>query len=115
MIEFIKINEEIKKTLGLDLTENVVLVKKDSNVIGFGKINKHDCSKTYIFIETEYRGNGFGKLLFKKILEEYKNIGFSDISINFSNDNIIVKKIVTGAKGIPISVINNNVTYVIPL
>lgn len=115
MIEFIEIDEEIKKILGLDLSENVVLVKKDSNVIGCGKINKQDCGKTYIFIETEYRGNGFGKLLFEKILEEYKKIGFADISISFSNDNIIIKKIVTGAKGIPVSVINNNVTYVIPL
>ncbi|MDD4547644.1 MAG: GNAT family N-acetyltransferase [Bacilli bacterium] len=115
MIEFIKIDEEIKKILGIDLSENVVLVKKDSKVIGCGKVNKEDCSKTYIFIETECRGNGFGKLLFNKILEEYKNIGFADITISFSNDNIVIKKIVTGARGIPVSVVNNNVTYVIPL
>lgn len=115
MIEFIKVEDEIKQILGLDLSEIIILVKKDSDLIGCGKVNKNDNSKVCLYIEEKHRGNGYGKTLFNKLLEEYKKLGFEKISICCANDDIVIKKIVTDARGVAISNVQGNVTYVIPL
>ncbi|MDD2238433.1 MAG: GNAT family N-acetyltransferase [Bacilli bacterium] len=114
MIEYLKPLDEIKEILNLERSNIVILVKKDLNIIGLGKINLNSLDG-YLLIEKSYRGNGYGKDLLYQLIDEAKKIGLEHMYISCSNDDYIIKKIVLEVKGVHISTNNNEVKYIIPL
>ena len=54
--------------------DKYLLIDEQKNIIGISTINDSlNFNKIRINILDDYRGNGYGKLLFQKTLDEYKN------------------------------------------
>jgi len=116
MINIRKANESVIETLNLpvEFIEIYELVKDDT-VIGYGVINQDVRNMITIYILEEYRGNGYGKILFDMILEKIKGLGHKEIYLTFDKNNIMMKKIVLAKSGLEISIDNDKVTYVMPI
>ncbi len=113
MITFEKNNNELVRFLINEKNSESYVLKKENSIIGYGKINKAEDNKIEIFILPEYRGNGYGKILFKNLIDKINNLDF--ISITFDNNNIIAKRITEGFGGKQDSLVNGVVRYIIPL
>lgn len=88
---------------------------KGDQPLGFGTINKDKENALFIFINKEQRGNGYGKELFLKMLEETKKMGCNKVKIKFSKENIPMIKIAEGSKGKKVSEDQENIKYVFSL
>ena len=84
---------------------------KDDRPLGVGTINKDEENQIYIYIKQELRGNGYGKILFSKMMDEAKK----EVKVTFPKDNIQMVKIVDDNGGVQQSTNNNQVKYVISL
>ena len=119
-LELTKVNKEeyyIYKEI-TDLTDvyQFYLLKQNNMIIGFGKINNEDIeNKVEIYILTEYRGNGYGKHLFGKLLEQLKKENIKDISVFIDTTDIVQRKIVEDFKGILVCKSKDKSKFVIPL
>ena len=90
MIKLEKINGKPK--LDREYEQYYKLIK-DNEEIGYGTINKDQENAFYIFINEEQREKGYGKILFSKMLEESKEIGWTEPKITFEKENIPMTKI----------------------
>jgi len=115
MIEFGKMNMMEKQSLKLNLADNLYVLKLDSKIIGYGKFNDNYNNRIDIYIEKAYRGNGYGKLLFSRMIEEVKTLNVHDINIIFDKRNIQMKKIVSGFGGKLISIDDDMIKYILPI
>lgn len=88
---------------------------KDNQPLGFATINKDKENSIFIFINKEHRGNGYGKILFSKMLEETKNIGYDEVKITFSKENTPMMKIADDNGGKQASSDADSVKYVFKL
>ena len=100
MINLIK---ETGENLQPEKYETCYKLVKDNQSLGFGTINK------------EQRGNGYGKILFSKMLEETKKMGYDKVKITFSRKNEPMLKIATDNGGQQTSFDEDSVKYVFPL
>ena len=116
MINIRKANKSVVEFLNLpvEFIEIYEMVKDDS-VIGYGVINQDIRNMITIYILEEYRGNGYGKILFELIIEKIKELGYKEIFLTFDKNNIMMKKIVVAKSGLEISIDNDKVTFVIPV
>lgn len=115
MINLEKVDKRIEEILEVVDYEDIYKLVKDDKIIGYGTINKDKENYIYIYIEELSRENGYGKLLFSKMLEEVKKANFKEIKVVFRRDNIQMLKIVSGVGGVHISSKEENVQYVIPI
>ena len=115
MIELIKVDKNI------DLISEVIDYKyifkfvKDDKIIGCGTINNDTESNIFIYIEEELRGNGYGKLLFSKMLLETQKLGYKEVKLKFTKENIQMLKIVKHHGGLHLSTNADAEKYLIPL
>ena len=116
MINIRKANQSAIEFLNLpvEFIEIYELVE-DNTVIGYGVINQDIRNMVTIYILEEYRGNGYGKVLFEMILEKIKELGYKEIYLTFDKNNIMMKKIIVAKRGLEISIDSDKVTYVIPV
>ena len=119
-LEFVKVNKEeyytYKDITDLSQVYQFYLLKQNNMIIGFGKINNDECeNKVEMYILTESRGNGYGKFLFGKLLEELKNEKIKDISVFIDTKNIVQRKIVEDFNGILVSKDKEKSKFIIPL
>ena len=112
MINLIKENGENLQPEKYDYCYKLV---KDNQLLGFGTINKDKENALFIFINKEQRGNGYGKILFSKMLEETKNMGYDEVKITFSKENEPMIKIVDDNGGQQTFADEDSVKYVFPL
>jgi len=112
MINFIKESEEL---IHPEKYEYCYKLVKDNMPLGFGTINKDKDNAIFIFVNKEQRGNGYGKILFSKMLEETKNIGYDEVKIKFSKENIPMLKIATDNGGNKTSEDADSVKYIFSL
>lgn len=110
MIKLERVNEKVK--LDNECEQYYKLIK-DNQEIGYGTINKDKENAFYIFINEEQRGKGYGKLLFSKIIEESKSIGWSEPKITFEKENIPMIKIAVDNGAVLFSSDGAMVKYVI--
>lgn len=115
MIDLIKVDKKIEKILDIVDYELIYKLVMDNRVIGYGTINKDKENIIYIFIENELRGNGYGKYLFSKMLQEVKNIGYKEAKVVFKTKNIQMLKIVKNEGGLHLSTNEGNEKYLIPI
>lgn len=87
----------------------------DNQPLGFATINKDKENALFIFINKEQRGNGYGKILFSKMLDETKKIGYNEVKITFSKENIPMIKIADDNGGNQTSSDEDSVKYVFSL
>lgn len=115
MIELIKIDKKVDAILEIVDYETLYRLVKDNKTIGLGTINKDKENGIYIYIEENLRGNGYGKILFSKIIEEVKKKGLKEIRVTFNKENIQILKIVHGNRGVHLSTNKEKVKYLIPI
>ena len=115
MIELIKVDKQIGAILKIVDYKSLFKLTKDNKTIGYGTINKDEKNLIYIFIEENLRGNGYGKILFSKMLEEIKKEGHKDIIVQFKINNIPMLKIVENNGGLNLSTEEGIFKYLIPI
>lgn len=108
MCHLLKTDEENLHSEKYDYCYKLV---KGNQPLGFGTINKDKENALFIFINKEQRGNGYGKILFSKMLEETKNIGYNEAKITFSKENTPMLKIATDNGGKQIQSDEDSVKY----
>ena len=113
MIEIVKSDKRIEEILKIVDYKYIYKMVKDEKVIGYGTINKDQENVIYIYIQEEYRGNGYGKILFHKMIEETKKEGIREIKLIFKRNNIQMLKIATNVGGLHLSTMEENVQYLI--
>lgn len=84
---------------------------KGNQPLGYGTINKDKENTVFIFINKDQRGNGYGEILFSKMLDETKKIGFNEVKITFSKENAPMLKIATNNGGKQISSDEDSIKY----
>jgi N-acetylglutamate synthase-like GNAT family acetyltransferase len=59
------------------------VIEKDGDITGFYGVltEDYETSLEYFFIEPKYIGHGYGKLLWKHLIENCKNLGLKEFSI----------------------------------
>jgi len=114
MINLIKV-EDIKPNLQIGDYDYCYKLVKDNQGIGYGTINKDTDNKLFIYIDKQERGNGYGKILFSKMLDETKNIGYQEVKITFDKENVPMQKIAEDNGGRQISSDGDSIKYVITI
>ena len=111
MITFDMIDDEFSEFLSSSGNE-VYVMKKDGEILGYGKINSDIRNRLQIFIFPEYRGNGYGKILFGKLVDLFGN---SDpIYLTFMNNNLRALRIASKFGAMHKDIVEGVSTYVIP-
>lgn len=115
MIHLIKIEKEIDPNYQIGEYDYCYKLLKDNQGIGYGIINKNQENQVFIFIDKQQRGNGYGKILFSKMLKETKNMGYNEVKISFEKENIPMQKIAKDNGAKQISEDKNNIKYIISI
>ena len=115
MFKLIEGKDTFEKALPSVNFDQCFKLLKDDRPLGVGTINKDEENLIYIYIKQELRGNGYGKILFSKMMDVAKKKGFEEIKLTFPKDNIQMVKIVDDNNGIQQSVIDDEVKYIVPL
>ena len=63
----------------LDRGETVLVAQIDRRIVGFGSLQANEIQMFYIL--PAYQARGIGKLLFRRLLEEIRDAGFSDAEL----------------------------------
>ena len=99
-----------------DSCDKYIFVNDKKDILGIATIdNSVKVNKIKISILDEYRGNGYGKMLFQKLIEEYKS-NYNDINLRFEvNDENRINSILYRFGGINISNNNGKLLYILPV
>ena len=115
MIELINGEDTFEKALPNVNYDKCFKLVKDGRPLGVGTINNDKENQIYIYIKQELRGNGYGKVLFSKMMEQAKKEGYQEVKVTFPKNNIQMIKIVNDNGALHLSTNKNKVKYVIPL
>lgn len=115
MLEFKLLDYKLNEEIYVKDNSLVYILEKDHQIIGYGFLNNKKKNKIEILIKDEYQSNGYGKVLFEKMLEELKEIGDRDVKLTISKDNYKIKNIIKLFNGILLSNYNGKEEYLIPL
>lgn len=116
-MEFVKLKKEVLDDINIDIKNcnEVYYLKDNTNIIGIGLINLKKENIIDFYIKEKYQGNGYGKILFKNLLEKLKEYNLKEITLKIPKDNIKITKIVEDFQGLHISTNKNILEYVIPI
>lgn len=92
---FYKIDNKVLNDFNLKENDNAYILENEKNIIGYGIITFDSNNIIEIFIKEEFRGNGYGKYLFGKMLEELKKENYKDIKLTIKKENYRIKNIIT--------------------
>ena len=95
-------NEELNflgKILDLNVSGKNYAFKNGEKTIGYSRINDVEEDNIFIYIKEEYRGNGYGKELFRLSFEKMQK---NEIILNISKQNIQMQKIIENYQNIKI-------------
>ncbi|MCI9110412.1 MAG: GNAT family N-acetyltransferase [Bacilli bacterium] len=115
MFEFSEMDIFQKQSLKLNMADNIYVLKLDSKIIGYGKIIDDYNNRIEIYIEKNYRGNGYGKLLFGKMLEKVKTLNIRHIYVTLDKKNVQMIKILSYFNGKHVSTDDDTLKYIVPL
>lgn len=117
-MEFVKVDRNFGENLfqyELALNHDVYLLKNDK-ILGYGFIMNSQKDTIYFHILEEYRGNGYGTMLFHNLLEVVKkSLSYKDIELSVRKDDLRSKRILEGCCGVEVLEKDNKVFYVVPL
>ena len=102
---------------GLNIKENyeVYALEKNNIIIGYGILTENNDNKIEIFIKEEYRGNGYGKYIFGKMIEELKKEKYKEIKLTFKRDNYRIKNIIIYYGGLQLHTNEIEENYILPI
>ena len=97
--------------------DKIYVLKNDNDFIGYGKIilNQDNKDILYFMIKPEYQSNGYGTMLYEKLLQVLKDNNYKDIVIHISNDNIKAINIINKFRNIHTTTIKGISEYIVPI
>jgi len=115
MIELVKVNKKFEPNLNIGEYDSCYKLVKDNQGIGYGTINKNKENELFIFVDREQRGKGYGKILFSKMLDKTKEMGYKEVKIAFEKENTPMVKIANENKATPIPTDEDKIKYIIKI
>lgn len=84
-------NNELKnKHTSIGEYTNYYSIYDDNKCIGFSAINKDSNSMIYIYVEPNYRGNGFGTKMFSEMVKLFDD----SIILTVETNNVVMNRII---------------------
>lgn len=116
MEKLIKIDNENYPEFYNEKVDKYIYVNSDRDILGLITIdNSRECNKIKINVMDEFQGNGYGKIIFQKALDEYK-MKYTDKNLRFEvNDESRLNNILCEFGGVNIANNNGTLVYVLPL
>lgn len=116
-MKLIKVTTDNYPNLFNEESDNYIFVNDNKDIIGKASINDSvKMNKLKISIEDQYRGNGYGKDIFRQLLEEYKTNYKDSSDLRFQiNDENRFNNILHQFGGINISNNNGDLVYILPI
>ena len=116
MERLIEINSENYPEFYNKNIDKYLFVSSEKDILGLITIdNSQEYNKIKINVMEEFQGNGYGKIIFKKALEQYKS-KYSNESLRFEiNDESRLNNILCELGGVNIANNNGMLTYILPL
>jgi len=110
-------NIRFKKMYNIDIPPNIdIYLLQHLNIIGYGLIKDTQNNPLTIYINKEYRGNGYGQKLFQDLINIIKEKNkYKDITLTTNKKDIYINNIIKNNGGIEISEEKNKVLYTIPI
>ncbi len=98
MIRITESDEDVKKKFRVEPLK-VYEISNENGVVGYGTINKDDKNLLTVYIDKEHRGNGYGKRMFHSLLKTAMDMGYEDVNVMVTNENIPMQKILNDVNG----------------
>ena len=116
MEKLIKIDDENYPELYNEKIDKYIYINSNNDILGFVTIDdSQKFNKIKINVMEEFQGNGYGKIIFKKAIEEYKG-NYKNNNLRFEiNDESRLNNIICELGGINIANNNGMMIYVLPL
>lgn len=116
MEKLIMINNENYPDIYNEKIDKYIFVNADKDILGLITIDDSRIfNKIKINVMEEFQGNGYGKMILKKALEEYKN-KYSDKNLRFEVKNESrLNSILCELGGVNIANNNGTMVYILPL
>lgn len=116
MEKLIKINSENYPEIYNENIDKYILINSQKDILGVLTIDDtQKYNKIKINVMEEFQGNGYGKFIFKKALEEYRT-KYTDRNLRFEiNDESRLNSILCELGGVNIANNNGTLVYILPL
>lgn len=116
MEKLIKVTNENYPDIYNEKLEKYILISNNKDIIGFTTIdNNAKINKIKVNVLEEYQGNGYGKYMFKRVLETYKT-NYNEENLRFEvNDKSRFNEILSQCGSINIANNNGTLVYILPL
>ena len=116
MEKLIKIDNENYPEFYNEKIDKYICINSDKDILGFVTIDDSQTSnKIKINVMEEFQGNGYGKMIFKKALNEYKE-NYIDRKLRFEvKDESRLNNILCELGGVNIANNNGTLVYILPI
>ena len=116
MEKLIKIDNENYPEFYNEKIDKYIYINSDKDILGFVTIDDSQIfNKIKINVMEEFQGNGYGKTIFKKALDEYR-INYTDKNLRFEvKDENRLNNILCELGGVNIANNNGTLVYILPL
>lgn len=85
----------------------------DGKIVGYARLENIENNPIEIYVLQQYRGNGYGTVLYKNILAELKKSNLKDFKTSIDKENYIMTRILEKNGALKISTINGINLYII--
>lgn len=115
--------EEFEKTIPNKIEEGTLIyVLKEKDILGYGFIKKVSKNPICVYVLDKYRGNGYGTILFRNLLDVIKKNSIDEelqdkkeIYFTLSKEEGRIHRIIRRSGGMVVFEDGNSVSYVLPL
>lgn len=116
MEKLIKIDNKNYPDFYNEKVDKYIYINANKDILGIVSIDdSKQSNKININIMDEFQGNGYGKIIFKKAIEEYKN-KYEEKKLRFEiKDESRLNKILSELGGVNIANNNGILVYILPL
>lgn len=112
VIDIKESNDDIKKEFRVEPVK-AYEIYDENELVGYGTINKDDKNLLTVYIKEECRGNGYGKKMFHSLLKTAMDMGYEDVNLMVSNNNIPMLKIIEDVNGFETAKNNQFTKYIV--
>lgn len=113
-MEFVEIDKnQFENLFNYKVENTLIYTLKDEKIVGYGFIKNDEDNQLNIHVLEKYRGNGYGTILFKNLLNVIDDK--KEINLTVSKENIPINRIIKSSGGILVFEGSKCSNYIIPL
>ena len=97
--------------------DKIYVLKNKDVIVGYGTILMNNDNKDilYFMIKEKYQSNGYGSMLYKKLLKELDKMNYKSIIIHIPNKNIKAINIINKYENRHLTTVQGISEYLIPI